>query len=101
VRLSVMWPSIGFLKSRNRTNVALSRAKHGLYVMGKANDLASQSPMWKTIIDILDKRGSLGTGFPISCANHPEEQHTISAPGMIPQYCPDGKDGLYSIGHDC
>lgn len=95
--MSVMRPSIGFLKSRNRTNVALSRAKHGLYIMGNADHLASQSHMWKTVIDILDGQGSLGIGFPISCVKHPEEQHEISAPGMLPQYSPDGKDDLINV----
>ena len=28
--------SIGFLKSPNRSNVLLSRAKHGMYLIGKA-----------------------------------------------------------------
>ena len=90
--LSVIRPSIGFLKSRNRTNVALSRARHGLYIMGNANDLASKSSMWKTVIDVLDEQGSLGSAFPISCWNHPDERHDVSAPGMLPQFAPDGKD---------
>ena len=89
---SVIRPSIGFLKSRNRTNVALSRARHGLYIMGNANDLASKSSMWKTVIDVLDEQGSLGPAFPISCWKHPEEQNYVSAPGMLPQFAPDGKN---------
>ncbi|CDO69109.1 hypothetical protein BN946_scf185042.g11 [Trametes cinnabarina] len=35
--------SIGFLKSSNRINVALSRAKHGLYVMGNAANLRANA----------------------------------------------------------
>ncbi|EUC58482.1 NFX1-type zinc finger protein, partial [Rhizoctonia solani AG-3 Rhs1AP] len=40
---------IGFLKSKNRTNVGLSRAKHGLYVFGNAPELARGSDMWARV----------------------------------------------------
>jgi len=84
-------PSIGFLKSCNRTNVALSRAKHGLYILGNSHILSSRSPMWMSVLEVLEAHDSLGNGLPISCFKHPEERHDISDPGMIPQYAPDGE----------
>ncbi|KAJ1300333.1 hypothetical protein OPQ81_005154 [Rhizoctonia solani] len=36
---------IGFLRSKNRTNVGLSRAKHGMYIFGNAPELAKGSEM--------------------------------------------------------
>ncbi|KIJ49701.1 hypothetical protein M422DRAFT_66154 [Sphaerobolus stellatus SS14] len=88
--LGAVRSSIGFLKSRNRTNVALSRAQHGLYIMGNANDLAKKSLMWASIVDILDNEDCLGTSFPIACPKHPEQRHHISNPGMFAQVAPDG-----------
>ncbi|KAJ3092249.1 hypothetical protein HK102_009383 [Quaeritorhiza haematococci] len=39
--------SIGFLKSYNRTNVLLSRAQHGMYLLGNGDLLSSKSDMWR------------------------------------------------------
>ncbi|KAI6021428.1 hypothetical protein BKA83DRAFT_166314 [Pisolithus microcarpus] len=60
-------PNIGFLKSDNRTNVALSRAREGLYIFGNADNLSSQSGMWRSIIEELQANDSLGTALPIAC----------------------------------
>ncbi|KAF5352576.1 hypothetical protein D9756_006113 [Leucocoprinus leucothites] len=56
--------SIGFLKSPNRINVALSRAKHGLYVLGNAANLR-QNSTWSTILDEMEVRDQIGPAFPI------------------------------------
>lgn len=102
-------PSIGFLKvcvagipsvnradekSNNRVNVALSRAKHGMYIMGHAEQLASQSPMWETIVDQLVESESIGTGWPIACANHPETLRYVDQPGQIQLISPDGTSNI-------
>lgn len=55
--------SIGFLRSPNRTNVALSRAKHGLYIFGPSNLFASNSKMWEFVIDELREAIVLGLHF--------------------------------------
>ncbi|GMK56414.1 hypothetical protein CspeluHIS016_0302540 [Cutaneotrichosporon spelunceum] len=56
--------TIGFLRSCNRINVALSRAKHGMYIFGNADQLASGSEMWRTIIHELEDEGAIGPGIP-------------------------------------
>ncbi|KAJ8454017.1 hypothetical protein ONZ51_g13274 [Trametes cubensis] len=56
--------SIGFLKSSNRINVALSRAKHGLYILGNAANLRTNTT-WSTILDEMESRNQVGPGFPI------------------------------------
>ncbi|GJJ08048.1 hypothetical protein Clacol_002255 [Clathrus columnatus] len=81
--------SIGFLKSSNRINVALSRAKHGLYILGNASNLKKNST-WSTIIDELEARDQIGRGFPIQCIRHPEEVQTVSRPGELSAYAPEG-----------
>ncbi|GAA5970767.1 hypothetical protein JCM8115_003167 [Rhodotorula mucilaginosa] len=51
--------SIGFLKSPNRTNVAVSRARHGLYLFGNASLLRSKASIWESIIGNLEKEGNV------------------------------------------
>ncbi|PPQ89247.1 hypothetical protein CVT25_001326 [Psilocybe cyanescens] len=80
--------SIGFLKSSNRINVALSRAKHGMYIMGNASNLRKNST-WSTILDDLEEQELIGQGFPIICARHPEQVNLISKPGDLSRYAPE------------
>lgn len=51
--------SIGFLKERRRLNVALTRAKYGLVVIGDAYCLKNGDDLWKGYIEYLEKRGSV------------------------------------------
>ncbi|KAG8892864.1 hypothetical protein FRC01_013906, partial [Tulasnella sp. 417] len=56
---------IGFLRSTNRANVALSRAREGLYILGNADDLlASGSKMWSGVIEQLRQNEQIGPAFP-------------------------------------
>ena len=43
--------NIGFLKTHNRVNVMLSRAKHGMYILGHADTLiaSKRSQMWRQV----------------------------------------------------
>ncbi|KAF5240849.1 hypothetical protein FAUST_4149 [Fusarium austroamericanum] len=45
---------VGFLRTENRINVLLSRAKHGMYLIGNAATY-SNVPMWADVYDILYK----------------------------------------------
>ncbi|KAI6157793.1 hypothetical protein BKA82DRAFT_4061548 [Pisolithus tinctorius] len=99
-------PNIGFLKSDNRTNVALSRAREGLYIFGNADNLSSRSEMWKSIIEELQANDSLGRTLPIACFRHPTKVHHVSQPGQLPQIAPDGGclepcDRHLKCGHLC
>ncbi|KAG8972789.1 hypothetical protein FRB93_002430 [Tulasnella sp. JGI-2019a] len=81
---------IGFLKSENRSNVALSRAKHGLYILGNSEDLSSQSGMWQKVVQELKARDCLGPKIPLACNRHPDTIISIDTPGQIATYAPDG-----------
>ncbi|GBE80241.1 hypothetical protein SCP_0214510 [Sparassis crispa] len=81
--------SIGFLKSSNRINVALSRAKHGLYILGNASNLR-KNPTWSTIVDEMEARDQIGTGFPTICPRHPDQTQVISQPGELNRLSPGG-----------
>ncbi|KAK7005664.1 hypothetical protein R3P38DRAFT_3038842 [Favolaschia claudopus] len=83
-------PTIGFLASENRTNVALSRAKEGLFILGNASQLASRSKMWREVLEQLEDAGCVGTGFPVACHRHPDHVEWISEPGKLPLFAPDG-----------
>jgi hypothetical protein len=52
---------IGFLKMQNRINVLLSRAQHGMYLLGSMSTLlrgaGDRAPMWRTVLSILSERG--------------------------------------------
>ncbi|OAQ64570.2 NFX1-type zinc finger-containing protein 1 [Pochonia chlamydosporia 170] len=52
----------GFLSTANRVNVLLSRAKHGMYIIGNSNTY-KHVPMWHNVIEMLDKRGNIGTSL--------------------------------------
>ncbi|KEP50888.1 NFX1-type zinc finger protein [Rhizoctonia solani 123E] len=81
---------IGFLRSPNRTNVGLSRAKHGMYIFGNAPELARGSAMWATVLQELHEAGNIGTALPISCQRHPEYVEWVGQPGRLPIVSPDG-----------
>ncbi|KAH8594174.1 hypothetical protein B0O99DRAFT_652786 [Bisporella sp. PMI_857] len=82
----------GFLKTPNRINVLLSRAKHGMYIIGDANT-SSSVPMWSSIIQLLEKKGDIGPKLELHCSRHPS--HRIY--GGCAEKC-----GLrLSCGHSC
>ncbi|KAH7335672.1 hypothetical protein B0J17DRAFT_667287 [Rhizoctonia solani] len=97
---------IGFLRSKNRTNVGLSRAKHGMYIFGNAPELARGSEMWATVLQELHQAGSIGKGLPITCQRHPNYVKWVDQPGRLPIVSPDGGcllpcARLLSCGHVC
>jgi superfamily I DNA and/or RNA helicase len=59
--------AIGFLKMENRVNVALSRAKQGLYIVGNMSCLAADGngSIWKSVSKSLSKINSIGPGLPL------------------------------------
>ncbi|KAH9032058.1 AAA domain-containing protein [Lactarius pseudohatsudake] len=97
--------SIGFLKSSNRINVALSRAKHGLYILGNASNLR-KNETWRTVLDEMENEDQICRGFPIVCPRHPEAEQLISKPGQLPTHAPEGGclrpcEYRLSCGHVC
>ncbi|KAF9433981.1 hypothetical protein BGZ76_008735 [Entomortierella beljakovae] len=100
-------PSIGFLKSPNRTNVLLSRAQHGMYIIGNANLMDHQkNGMWPEILSELRSQECVSFGFPIVCKNHPGVTNTVYAPEDFNLVAPFGgctaKCGKsLACGHEC
>ncbi|GES84016.1 P-loop containing nucleoside triphosphate hydrolase protein [Rhizophagus clarus] len=102
------YSSIGFLKSKNRSNVLLSRARKGMYLIGNSKLMASESKdMWASVVEILCKHKRVGPGMPIVCKFHPDSKMIITEPEQFDEFCsPNG--GCRSIcdmplpcGHQC
>jgi superfamily I DNA and/or RNA helicase len=63
---------IGFLKTQNRIIVALSRAQHGMFIVGDGKLLERGSNDWFKIISELKSTGSYGNALTLCCQNHPK-----------------------------
>ena len=61
----------GFLKTDNRVNVLLSRAKHGMYIIGDS-ETARQGPMWGRVIGMLEEKEIIGPALALQCPRHPD-----------------------------
>ncbi|KAF9093273.1 hypothetical protein BGX23_003500 [Mortierella sp. AD031] len=83
--------SIGFLKSPNRTNVLLSRAQHGMYLLGRAS-LMNQAKhgIWPNVMNELERHDRIGEGFPIICKNHPGTFRYVDSPEKLKVMAPNG-----------
>lgn len=82
--------SIGFLKSPNRTNVAISRAKHGLYLFGSASLLRSKADIWESVVADLERDGLVAPSLGAVCPGHPGKTMEIDGPGQLPSLAPFG-----------
>ncbi|PYH91620.1 P-loop containing nucleoside triphosphate hydrolase protein [Aspergillus ellipticus CBS 707.79] len=79
----------GFLRTSNRINVLLSRAKHGMYVIGNSAT-SGHVPMWRQVVDILKENGNFGTSLELQCPRHPDSPILVSNPNHFVQYSPEG-----------
>ncbi|KAG2420534.1 hypothetical protein HFD88_000146 [Aspergillus terreus] len=79
----------GFLRTPNRINVLLSRAQHGMYLIG--NSATSRNvDMWGKVLDMLEREGNIGYALELTCPRHPEVPITVSEPDHFTQYSPEG-----------
>lgn len=83
---------IGFLKLPNRINVMLSRAMHGMYVLGHAASLSRDrtSRMWPEVLRMLEDEGAVGQALPLRCPNHPMTVTPVSKPEDFEALAGDG-----------
>ncbi|KAF2856036.1 hypothetical protein T440DRAFT_96542 [Plenodomus tracheiphilus IPT5] len=97
--------NVGFLKTTNRINVLLSRAKHGMYLIGNADTYASVE-MWQKVINMLRATDSVGDKLALCCSRHtgtpidiqqPEDFVRLSPEGGCREACADRLE----CGHRC
>ncbi|TEY84121.1 hypothetical protein BOTCAL_0021g00440 [Botryotinia calthae] len=62
--------NVGFLRTTNRINVLLSRAQHGMYLIGNSETYSSVA-MWKHVLGMLRETNSVGDSFALCCPRHP------------------------------
>lgn len=69
---------IGFLKEEQRVNVLLSRAKHGMFIVGNAATFRSSkgNHVWKPLLDMFQSQGRIVKSFPTICQLHPTDETT-------------------------
>lgn len=79
----------GFLKTSNRINVLLSRAKHGMYIIGNS-ETSRPVPMWAEVLSILERSGNLGTSLALCCPRHKETIIEVSVPDDFARFAPEG-----------
>lgn len=97
---------VGFLKTTNRINVLLSRAQHGMYIIGNSESY-SVIPMWQKVIDMLRATDSIGDTLGLCCPRHPEKVLQVSQPEHFAQFSPEGgcreacTERLTDCGHQC
>jgi len=95
----------GFLKTPNRINVLLSRAQHGMYIIGDAST-SIHVPMWSDVMGILDAGGNIGSKLEIQCPRHPDTVFEVRKPEDFHLHAPNGGcsmicDRQLACGHAC
>ena len=95
----------GFLKTSNRINVLLSRARHGMYVIGNAHT-SRRIPMWDQVITILENDDNMGRTLALCCPRHKETPIGVSEPDDFSIFSPEGGcrrkcDSRLRCGHEC
>lgn len=97
---------VGFLKTTNRINVLLSRAQHGMYLIGNS-DTYSNVPMWTQVLDLLQAKGSVGKALGLCCPRHPDTEILVTNPDDFSRLSPEGgcqlacDRRLPACGHRC
>ncbi|KAL8365909.1 hypothetical protein RB595_004608 [Gaeumannomyces hyphopodioides] len=97
---------VGFLKTSNRINVLLSRAQHGMYLIGNS-DTYSNIDMWVEVRRQLEASNSIGTAFELCCPRHVDTPIRCSEPDDFTRFSPDGGCSLPcdrrldGCGHQC
>jgi hypothetical protein len=98
---------IGFLSSKERVNVMLSRARHGQIILGNMQTFSNcRKPegkaLWQKIKELLDKSKQLLPYFPAKCSVHHSVQN-VDGPDDFPPFggchldCPH----ILECGHTC
>ncbi|WEW54842.1 hypothetical protein PRK78_000268 [Emydomyces testavorans] len=95
----------GFLRTPNRINVLLSRAQHGMYIIGNSTT-SRHVEMWQKVLEILEQNGNIGTSLELKCPRHPDDPIAVSEPEHFVQFSPEGGCSLrcskrLQCGHPC
>ena len=95
----------GFLRTTNRINVLLSRARHGMYIIGN-KETSRHVRMWADVVEMLEETGNIGPRLPLCCPRHPEIPIEAATPDDFQTLAPEGGCNLrcnlrLACGHAC
>lgn len=95
----------GFLSTSNRINVLLSRAQHGMYIIGNSSTYFNV-PMWGEVIDMLSASRRIGNQLTLECSRHPDTPIQVSQPDHFVIFSPESGcnlscDKRLHCGHSC
>ena len=95
----------GFLRTSNRINVLLSRARHGMYIIGNS-DTSRPVPMWAEVLSILKRSDNIGPSLALRCPRHKETPIEVSIPDDFARLAPEGGcskrcSSRLLCGHSC
>ncbi|KAG8528997.1 uncharacterized protein KY384_006686 [Bacidia gigantensis] len=79
----------GFLRTKNRINVLLSRAKHGMFIIGNSKTSRHIS-MWDQVLHILERKKKIGSSLSLCCPQHPETHIQVATPEDFQRKAPEG-----------
>ncbi|MBE3048131.1 hypothetical protein IMZ48_37625, partial [Candidatus Bathyarchaeota archaeon] len=97
---------VGFLRTENRINVLLSRAQHGMYLIGNT-ETYQHIKMWADVHGKLAQSDSVGDSIALCCPRHPYTPIICSEPEDFARKSPEGgcelpcNDRLEPCGHRC
>lgn len=99
---------IGFLKTQNRINVGLSRAKKGLYCIGNFENMASQCKNvkgeqfpWNNLVKQLKKQKDIGNSLELCCRIHGTKKTVKTADDFSKTLCSRVCNIDLPCGHKC
>lgn len=95
---------IGFLNISNRICVALSRARHGMYIVGNGTMLKERNECWRDVISLLEQANQFGTNLALRCKNHQTDtlvHHVNDFKGVRDGGCHVLCGFLLPCGHQC
>jgi len=81
--------SCGFLRTSNRINVLLSRAKNGMYIIGNCST-TQHVPMWTKVLELLQMNHCVGEVMELACERHPDDIMQVAVPDDFVRLAPDG-----------
>lgn len=102
-------PHVGFVDSRNRATVAISRARRGFFMFGNKENILRASndsfltwaPIWNAFAE--QHRVAMSKGLPLMCQNHGTETWVKDSDGFVGNAggCWKKCDGKLDCGHAC
>lgn len=98
--------NVGFLKTVNRINVAVSRAQHGMYIIGNAGTYGGVW-MWAQILRQFEHSRATGQVLDLCCPRHTNTLIRCAEPDDFVRYSPEGgcllpcSKKLEQCGHQC